>query len=73
MNDLVGHARGVIEGRRFGGFRTDTTPSKPSSDAVNSVAGKADQAAEKVTISELSERLRRHIEIGFRFQLCHPH
>ena len=41
MNDLVAHARGVIEGRRVGDFRTDATPIKPSSDAVDSVAGKA--------------------------------
>ena len=41
MNDLVGHARGVVEGRRVVGFRVAATPAKPSSDAVNSAAGKA--------------------------------
>jgi len=36
-----GHARGAVEGRVVGGFRVVTIPAKPSSDAVNSVAGKA--------------------------------
>ena len=41
MNDLVGHARSVVEGRVVGGFRVAATPAKPSSDAVNAAAGKA--------------------------------
>ena len=36
-----GHALSVLEGRVVGGFRVAATPAKPSSDAVNSMAGKA--------------------------------
>ncbi|MET4702104.1 hypothetical protein ABIE65_005156 [Constrictibacter sp. MBR-5] len=36
-----GHARRAVEGRVVGDFRVVATPVKPSSDAVNSVTGKA--------------------------------
>ena len=40
-NGSFGHALSVLEGRVVGGFRVAATPAKPSSDAVNSMAGKA--------------------------------
>lgn len=55
MNDLVGHARGVVEGRRVGGFRAAATPAKPSSDADES-----DVVADKRAPDRLSRPARVH-------------